>query len=205
MLIVAEVSASSALYALAEATPEPTIYAVCALGKPPREALPADPAIFPGRASLRAILDADSIAAPTALVEAGTVHATLQARAREIGLRFGPDPSSHSRCTVGGMIGNNACGNRALGYGRTSDNVTAMSLLTARGAALQATCSGIVRGYAIEISILAAGALSGISGLREFCQLATLIVERVEPEDPTDPDGRGDERSAETRGEETDR
>nr|WP_240319288.1 ImmA/IrrE family metallo-endopeptidase [Deinococcus wulumuqiensis] len=39
----AEVSASSALYALAEATPEPTIYAVCALGKPPREALPADP------------------------------------------------------------------------------------------------------------------------------------------------------------------
>lgn len=44
------------------------------------------------------------------------------------------------------------------------------------GAALQATCSGIVRGYAIEISILAAGALSGISGLREFCQLATLIL-----------------------------
>ena len=34
------------------------------------EALPADPAIFPGRASLRAILDADSIAAATALVEA---------------------------------------------------------------------------------------------------------------------------------------
>lgn len=34
------------------------------------EALPADPAILPGRASLRAILDADSIAAATALVEA---------------------------------------------------------------------------------------------------------------------------------------
>ena len=39
------------------------------------------------------------------------------------GLRFGPDPSTHTRCTIGGMIGNNACGSRALGYGRTADNV----------------------------------------------------------------------------------
>ena len=57
------------------------------------------------------------------------------------------------------------------------------------------------------------GASGEIDGLRLTAekmagrrhQLATLIVERVEPEDPTDPDGRGDERSAETRGEETDR
>ena len=41
------------------------------------------------------------------------------------GLRFGPDPSTHTRCTIGGMIGNNACGSRALGYGRTVDNVVA--------------------------------------------------------------------------------
>ena len=59
----------------------------------------------------------------TALVEPGAVHATLQRRAVEVGRRFGPDPSTHTRCTVGGMIGNNACGSRALGYGRTSDNV----------------------------------------------------------------------------------
>ncbi|HEX6876510.1 MAG TPA: FAD-binding oxidoreductase, partial [Nocardioidaceae bacterium] len=57
----------------------------------------------------------------TALVEPGTVHATLQKQALGHGLRFGPDPSTHSRCTVGGMIGNNACGSRALGYGRTVD------------------------------------------------------------------------------------
>ena len=44
-------------------------------------------------------------------------------RGRPHGLRFGPDPSTHNRCTIGGMIGNNACGSRALGYGRTSDNV----------------------------------------------------------------------------------
>lgn len=71
--------------------------------------------------------------ARTATVEPGTVHATLQQAALAHGLRFGPDPSSHTRCTIGGMIGNNACGNRALGYGRTSDNVHAMTHLLASG------------------------------------------------------------------------
>ena len=69
----------------------------------------------------------------TAVVEPGAVHATLQRAATAHGLRFGPDPSTHSRCTVGGMIGNNACGSRALGYGRTSDNVVAVEALTAAG------------------------------------------------------------------------
>ena len=71
--------------------------------------------------------------ARTARVQAGTVHAVLQRQALAHGLRFGPDPSSHSRCTIGGMIGNNACGSRALGYGRTSDNVVAMQLLAGSG------------------------------------------------------------------------
>ena len=69
----------------------------------------------------------------TARVEPGTVHATLQRQAARQGLRFGPDPSSHSRCTIGGMIGNNACGSRALGYGRTSDNVVALDAVTIEG------------------------------------------------------------------------
>lgn len=72
-----------------------------------------------------------------AIVEPGVVHAVLQQRVRPLGLRFGPDPSSHTRCTVGGMIGNNACGTRALGYGRTSDNLAAVSMVLADGAALQ--------------------------------------------------------------------
>ena len=57
--------------------------------------------------------------ARTALVQPGTVHAALQRPRSRTGLRFGPDPSTHTRCTIGGMIGNNACGSRALGYGRT--------------------------------------------------------------------------------------
>jgi FAD/FMN-containing dehydrogenase/Fe-S oxidoreductase len=75
--------------------------------------------------------------ARTATVEPGVVQAALQTAARPSGLRFGPDPSTHNRCTVGGMIGNNACGSRALGYGRTADNVVGLDVLTGSGARLR--------------------------------------------------------------------
>jgi len=71
--------------------------------------------------------------AQTARVDPGAIHAVVQQAAAPHGLRYGPDPSTHTRCTVGGMIGNNACGNRALGYGRASDNVAALDLVTAAG------------------------------------------------------------------------
>jgi FAD/FMN-containing dehydrogenase/Fe-S oxidoreductase len=71
--------------------------------------------------------------AGTATIEPGIVLSDLQRAMSRYGLRFGPDPSTHNRCTLGGMIGNNACGSRALGYGRTSDNVVALSVLTGAG------------------------------------------------------------------------
>jgi FAD/FMN-containing dehydrogenase/Fe-S oxidoreductase len=71
--------------------------------------------------------------ARTAVVEPGTVHAVLQKAVTGHGVRFGPDPSTHPRCTIGGMIGNNACGSRSLAYGRTSDNVAGLEVLTAAG------------------------------------------------------------------------
>lgn len=71
--------------------------------------------------------------ARTATVQPGIVHAALQTQAVAQGLRFGPDPSTHTRCTVGGMIGNNACGSRALGYGRTADNVERLKVALADG------------------------------------------------------------------------
>ena len=81
---------------------------------------------------LNRVLDLDPEAG-TAQVQPGTVHATLQRQAVKAGLRFGPDPSTHTRCTIGGMVGNNACGSRALGYGRTVDNVEALTVLLADG------------------------------------------------------------------------
>ena len=81
---------------------------------------------------LNRIHDIDPIAR-TATVDPGVVQASLQRAAAEHGLRYGPDPSTHTRCTVGGMIGNNACGNRALGYGRSADNVAGLQFVTAAG------------------------------------------------------------------------
>lgn len=78
----------------------------------------------------------------TAVVEPGAVHATLQREALARGLRFGPDPSTHTRCTVGGMIGNNACGSRALAYGRTADNVTHLEVVTGGGTRLRLGAEG---------------------------------------------------------------
>ena len=49
------------------------------------------------------------------------------------GLTFGPDPSTHNRCTLGGMIGNNACGSHSVAWGKTADNVVGLDVLTYRG------------------------------------------------------------------------
>ncbi|MCD6639579.1 MAG: FAD-binding oxidoreductase, partial [Nocardioides sp.] len=68
------------------------------------------------------------VEARTARVQPGVVHATLQRAVAPHGLRFGPDPSTHTRCTIGGMIGNNACGSRALGWGRTADTISGLEV-----------------------------------------------------------------------------
>ena len=71
-----------------------------------------------------------------ARVEPGAVLDHLQAAARPYGLRFGPDPSTHSRCTIGGMIGNDSCGSHSVAWGRTSDNLHSLDLLLADGTEL---------------------------------------------------------------------
>lgn len=81
---------------------------------------------------MNAVLDLDPDE-QSAWVQSGCVHAHLQRQAKPHGLRFGPDPSTHTRCTIGGMIGNNACGPRALGYGRTGDNILALKIMLIDG------------------------------------------------------------------------
>jgi FAD/FMN-containing dehydrogenase/Fe-S oxidoreductase len=81
-------------------------------------------------------------AARTARVEPGVVLSALQGAAAPHGLRFGPDPSTHDRCTLGGMIGNDACGARSLRYGRTSSQVIALDVLTSDGARIRCEMVG---------------------------------------------------------------
>ncbi|WP_234444448.1 FAD-binding and (Fe-S)-binding domain-containing protein [Streptomyces sp. NRRL F-525] len=72
-------------------------------------------------------------ASRTAVVQPGLVLDRLQQAAAPHGLRFGPDPSTHSRCTLGGMIGNNSCGSHSVAWGTTADSVSGLSVITARG------------------------------------------------------------------------
>ncbi|OII67663.1 FAD-binding and (Fe-S)-binding domain-containing protein [Streptomyces sp. CC77] len=81
---------------------------------------------------MRGLLDLDP-AARTATVQPGLVLDRLREAARPHGLTFGPDPSTHSRCTLGGMIGNNACGAHSVAWGTTADNVHELSVLTYDG------------------------------------------------------------------------
>ncbi|WNZ14587.1 FAD-binding and (Fe-S)-binding domain-containing protein [Streptomyces sp. 11x1] len=71
--------------------------------------------------------------ARTAVVQPGLVLDRLQEAAAPHGLRFGPDPSTHSRCTLGGMIGNNSCGSHSVAWGTTADSVRELSVLTGSG------------------------------------------------------------------------
>jgi FAD/FMN-containing dehydrogenase/Fe-S oxidoreductase len=81
--------------------------------------------------------------AGTATVEPGAVLDTITAAAAPHGLRFGPDPSTHARATIGGSLGNNACGSRALAYGRTADNVVALDVLAGDGSRIDGVPSGV--------------------------------------------------------------
>ncbi|MFG2471454.1 FAD-binding and (Fe-S)-binding domain-containing protein [Streptomyces canus] len=82
-------------------------------------------------------------AAGTARVQAGVVLDALQSATALHGLAFGPDPSSHSRCTLGGMIGNDACGNRSVRHGRTSSHIEALEIVTADGVRAVADRAGL--------------------------------------------------------------
>ncbi|TDD81504.1 FAD-binding oxidoreductase [Saccharopolyspora karakumensis] len=74
----------------------------------------------------------------SAVVEPGVILDDLRVAASAHGLTFGPDPSTHSRCTLGGMIGNNACGSHSVAWGTTADNVQALRMLLPDGRRLDA-------------------------------------------------------------------
>jgi len=81
---------------------------------------------------LRNILHIDP-AAQTALVEPGLVLGQLNTALRPHKLFFPVDPSTHARCTIGGMAGNNSCGSKSIRYGLMADNVCAIDAILADG------------------------------------------------------------------------
>ncbi|MBV9024531.1 MAG: FAD-binding protein [Streptomycetaceae bacterium] len=70
----------------------------------------------------------------TCVVEPGVVLDELNRQlSAGCGLKFGPKPSTHGQCTLGGMIGNNSCGATAQAYGKTVDNVRRLEIFTCDG------------------------------------------------------------------------
>jgi FAD/FMN-containing dehydrogenase/Fe-S oxidoreductase len=72
-----------------------------------------------------------------ARVQPGIVLDRLRDAAEEHDLTFAPDPATHSRCTLGGMIGNNSCGVHALMGGKTVDNIESLEVLLYDGTRLK--------------------------------------------------------------------
>jgi glycolate dehydrogenase FAD-linked subunit len=72
-----------------------------------------------------------------AVVEPGVVNARLSAAAAPFGLRYGPDPSSETACTVGGNVAENAGGPHCLKYGVTTHHVLALEVILADGSVVE--------------------------------------------------------------------
>ncbi|HJU27572.1 MAG TPA: FAD-binding oxidoreductase, partial [Candidatus Binataceae bacterium] len=81
---------------------------------------------------MRGILSLDPINR-RARVQPGVVLDQLRTEAGKHQLTFGPDPSTHTHNTLGGMIGNNSCGTHSVMAGRTVDNVYELEILTYDG------------------------------------------------------------------------
>jgi FAD/FMN-containing dehydrogenase/Fe-S oxidoreductase len=82
------------------------------------------------------IIDIDP-ARRIARVEPGVVLDNLRNAAEKYHLTFAPDPATHNRCTLGGMIGNNACGVHSIMGGKTDDNIEALEVITYDGTRLR--------------------------------------------------------------------
>jgi FAD/FMN-containing dehydrogenase/Fe-S oxidoreductase len=72
-----------------------------------------------------------------ARVQPGVILDHLRIAAEKHHLTFAPDPATHNRCTLGGMIGNNSCGVHSVMAGKTDDNIEALQVLTYDGLRLK--------------------------------------------------------------------
>lgn len=114
-------------------------------------------------------------------VEAGVVLGDLRSyveKATNGELTFAPDPSSLSRATIGGSVGNDACGNHSVEYGRMTHHVVELELVTADGALLHAG-RDFLRAVDESDQHSVSRASELLDGLRELAQ-ANLAPLRVE-------------------------
>lgn len=117
--------------------------------------------------------------ARTAVVEPGVICDSLRSAAERHRLTFGPDPATHSRCTIGGMIGNNSCGAHSVMAGKTVENVEALEILTYDGSRMWV---GPTSAQDLDAIVAAGGRKAEIYSA--LAQLAQRHGERVRGEFP---------------------
>jgi FAD/FMN-containing dehydrogenase/Fe-S oxidoreductase len=112
-----------------------------------------------------------------ARVQPGVILDHLRNAAEKFHLTFGPDPATHDRCTLGGMIGNNSCGVHSVMAGKTDDNIESLDVLTYDGLRMRV---GATSEQELE-SIIREGGRRGeiYAGLKSICdKYADLIRQR---------------------------
>jgi FAD/FMN-containing dehydrogenase/Fe-S oxidoreductase len=117
-----------------------------------------------------------------ARVQPGVVLDSLRNRAESFQLTFAPDPATHNRCTIGGMIGNNSCGTHSLLGGKTVDNVEELKILLYDGTRMTV---GAATASEVE-AIVAAGGRRG-DVYRQLRQIQEQYGEQVRARFPKIP------------------
>jgi FAD/FMN-containing dehydrogenase len=107
--------------------------------------------------------------AQTVYVQPGAVLDRVREAAEEFHLTFAPDPATHSRCTLGGMIGNNSCGVHALMGGKTVDNIVSLDVLLYDGTRMRV---GATSEEEIELARSMQGSKSSATPMPERCAAA---------------------------------
>ncbi len=117
-----------------------------------------------------------------ARVQPGVILDHLRNAAEQHHLTFAPDPATHSRCSIGGMIGNNSCGVHSIMAGKTDDNIEELDILTYDGLRMKV---GPTSAEALE-SILRDGGRRGeiYSGLKALADQYGALVRQRYPDIP---------------------
>jgi len=117
-----------------------------------------------------------------ARVQPGVILDNLRNAAEKYHLTFGPDPASHDRCTLGGMIGNNSCGVHSVMAGKTDDNIEELEILTYDGVRMKVGQTG----DAELARVIAEGGRRGeiYSGLRRLRDTYSNLIEKRYPNIP---------------------
>jgi FAD/FMN-containing dehydrogenase/Fe-S oxidoreductase len=112
-----------------------------------------------------------------ARVEPGIVLDRLRDAAELHHLTYAPDPATHSRCTLGGMIGNNSCGVHGLLGGKVVDNVESLDIVLYDGTRMTVGATPPDRLEALSRAGGRAGQIySGLARIRD--RYASLVREK---------------------------